>query len=178
MTKHTGPDWLLLEEEELVGLHVELSSDAGIVVDHDVADAEGVQLFAAGQTCGTRTDDGHLGLVNLNLTWELFLGFGKDIGLVVDGTHFLHAVDEGDADTADLAVDEHFTGAALADAAVEASVATVERVAVDGITGLVKGGGDGLAPLTFHGLAFILEFHKVFLRDIQDRVFLNFVHIE
>jgi hypothetical protein len=51
-------------------------------------------------------------------------------------------------------------------------------MAVDGITGLVKGGGDGLAALTLNGLAFILEFHKVFLRDVQDRVFLDFVHIE
>ena len=49
---------------------------------------------------------------------------------------------------------------------------------MDGITCLVKGGGDGFAPLTFDGLAFILEFHKVFLRDVQDGVFLDFVHIE
>jgi hypothetical protein len=119
-----------------------------------------------------------LGLIDLHLAGLRFLGLGKHIGLVVDGAHFLDAVDKGDADTADLAVDQHLAGAALADAAVEASVATVERVAVDGISGLVKGGGDGLAALTFNGLAFILEFHKVFLRDVQDRVFLDFVHIE
>ena len=49
---------------------------------------------------------------------------------------------------------------------------------VDGISGLVKGGGDGLAALTFDGLAFILELHKVFLWDVQDGVFFDFVHIE
>ena len=175
---HAAEFLLLLEEEELVGLHVELSADAGVVVDHDVADAEGVELLAAGEACGTRTDDGHLGLIDLHLARLRFLGLGKHVGFVVDGAHFLDAIDESDADAADLTVDEHLTGATLADAAVEASVATVERVAVDGIAGLVKGCGDGLAPLTFDGLAFILELHKVFLRDVQDRVSFDFVHIE
>ncbi len=174
---HAAEFLLLLEKEELVCLHVELTTDVGVVVDDDVADAEGVELLAAGETCGTGTDDGDLGLVDLHLAGLLLLGLGKDGVLLVDAAHFLDAIDFGDADTADFAIDQHLAGTALTDAAVEASVAAVERVAVDGITGLVKGGGYGLAALTFDGLAFILEFHKVFLRDVQDRVFFDFVHI-
>ena len=117
-------------------------------------------------------------LNDLHLAGLLLLGFGKDGVLLVDAAHFLDTIDFGDADTAYLAIDQHLARTALADAAVEASVAAVERVAVDGITGLVKGSGDGLTALTFDGLAFILEFHKVFLRDVQDGVFFDFVHIE
>ena len=175
---HAAEFLLFFEEEELVGLHVELTTDVGVVVHDDVADAEGVELLTAGETCGTGTDDGDLGLVDFHLAGLLLLGLGKDGVLLVDAAHFLDAIDFGDADTADLAIDQHLAGTAFADTAVEASVAAVERVAVDGITGLVKGGGDGLAALTFDGLAFILEFHKVFLRDVQDGVFLDFVHIE
>ena len=120
----------------------------------------------------------NLGLVDLHLAGLLLLGLGENGVLLVDAAHFLDAVDFGDADTADLAIDQHLAGTAFANTAVEASVAAVERVAVDGITGLVKGCGDGLAALTFDGLAFILEFHKVFLRDVQDGVFFDFVHIE
>ena len=177
-TTHSAEFLLLLKEEKLVGLHVELTADVGVVIDHDIADAEGVELLAAGQSRRTSADDGNLGLVNFHLSGLLLLGFGKDVGFLVDAAHFLHAIDFGDADTAHDTVYEHLTGTALADAAVEASVAAVERVAVDGITGLVKGGGDGLAPLTFNGLAFIFELHKVFLRDVQNGVFFDFVHIE
>ena len=175
---HSAEFLLLLEEEELVGLHIELTANAGVVVDDDVADAEGIELLTAGETRRTRTNDGDLGLVDFHFAGLVFLRLGKDVGLVVDGAHFLDTIDEGDADAADFAVDQHFAGTALADAAVEASVASVKAVAVNGIAGLVKGGGDGLAPLTFHGLAFILEFHKVFLRDVQNGVFFDFIHIE
>ena len=175
---HAAEFLLFLEEEELVGLHVELTAYVGVVVDDDVTDAEGVELLTAGETCGTGTDDGDLGLIDLHLAGLRLFGFGKHIGFVVNGLDFLDAINESDADTADFAVDEHLAGSALADAAVEASVKSVERVTVNGVSGLVKGGGDGFAALTFNGLAFILEFYKVFLWNVQDWVFLDFVHIE
>ena len=174
---HTAKLLLFLEEEELVSLHVELTTDIGVVVYHDIADAEGVELLATGEACRTCTDDGDLGLVDFHLTWLRLFGVRKHVGLVVDGLHFLHAVDKGNADAADFAIDQHFASTAFADAAVEASVASVKTVAVDGITSLVKGGGNGLASLALYGFAFVFELHKVFLRDVQNGVFFDFVHV-
>ena len=171
---HSTEFLLFFEEEKLVRLHIELSADVGVVIDDHVGNAEFAEFLAAGQSRRTRADDGDGGLVDFHLALRVL---GR-LGLVVFGdfAHFLHAIDEGDADAADFAVHEHFARAALADAALEAAVAASDAVAMDGIARLVKGGGDGLAPLTAHGLAFILEFHKVSLRDVQDGMFLDFVH--
>ena len=114
---HAAELLLLLEEEELVGLHVELTADVGVIVDDHIRDAELVEFLTAGQTCRTCADDGDGGLVDLHLAlWVL----GR-LGLVALGNlaDFLHTVDFGDADTADFAVDQHLASAAFTDAAFQ-----------------------------------------------------------
>ena len=94
----------------------------------------------------------------------------------VDVPHLLDAVDQRDADAAHLSVDQHFAGTAFADAAVEASVATVETVAVNGKTGLVKGGGDGIAFRGFNFLTFILKTRHLPLGNVDNRMMQNGTH--
>ena len=154
-TTHATEFLLLLEKEELVCLHVKLTADTSVVVNHDIADAKFIKLFAASETCRTGTDDGDLCLVDLHLAWLQFFSLWKHVSLVVDRLHFLHSVDQSDADTADLAVDKHLAGAALSDAAVKASVATVEAMAMNRKTSLMQSGSDGVAFLANHFLSVI-----------------------
>ena len=68
---HAAVLLLAFEEEELVGLHVELASDALVIVNHEVVDTESLQLLAAGQSRRTGADNGHGGLEYL----EVIQGF-------------------------------------------------------------------------------------------------------
>ena len=173
-TSHAAELLLLLEEEELVGLHVELAADAGVAVDHQVVDAEGVELPAAGKTCGTCADDGDLCLVDLHFAGLL----GESVGhiLLVELTDFADVVDWRDTDAANLAVDEHFAGAALADAALEAAWFAVDGVAVDGEACLMEGCGDGVASQTLHGLAVEQKFDNLRPGDVENRMSFDSVH--
>ena len=157
---------LLLEEEELMRLHIELTTYLAIVVNHDVVDAKGIQLLAAGKTGRTGTDDGHLRLVDLHLTRLLRANLGHCHLAIAHQAHLLHAVYLGDADATHLAINQHLTRSALADAAVQAAVATVEAVTVNGIACLVQGGGNRIALPTQHLVSFIHKFHHLALRDV------------
>ena len=55
--------------------------------------------------------------------------------------------------TLDDTVHQHLAGAALADAAFEGTFTTVNAVAVDGETGLMQGGGNGVALVARHLLS-------------------------
>ena len=157
---------LLLEEEELMRLHIELTTYLAIVVNHDVVDAKGIQLLTAGKTGRTGTDDGHLRLVDLHLTRLLRAHLGHCHLAVAHQAHLLHAVYLGDADATHLAIDQHLTRTTLADAAVQAAVAAVKAVTVNGIACLVQGGGNGIALAAQHLVSFIHKFHHLALRDV------------
>ena len=163
---HPSEAFLLLEEEELVGLHVELTAYLAVVVDHDVVDAEGVQLLAAGKAGRTGTDDGHLRLVYLYLAFLLVAHFGQLSLMAVDATHFLDTVYLRHADAAHLAVDEHFAGSAFSDAAVEAPVAAVQTVAMHGKAGLMQCSGNGVAPASFYLFSVVNKLYRLALRDV------------
>ena len=75
-----------------------------------------------------------------------------------------------------MAVDQHFAGAALAYAALHRALAVLQAVMVDRESGLVKGGGDGLAFLAGDLLALIDKFVEILLGDLQNRVGSYFVH--
>ena len=174
-TAHAAVFLLLLEEEELVGLHGELSADAVVVVDDDVGDAELVELFAAGEAGGTGADDGDLCLIDFRAFCGFdSVGFGKIV--VGDLLHLLHAVDEGDADAFHHAVDEHFAGTALADAAVHAALAAFQAVAVDGETRLMQGRRDGVAFRGLHLLTLVFKGRHLPFGDVQDRMMQNRIH--
>ena len=165
---------LLLEEEELVGLHIELTTLGGIVVHHDVGDSQRRELLAACQSGRAATDDGNCGLVDSG-----FLGCtGLALGHVVLGdlAHLFHAVNAGDADAAHLSVDEHFAGTALADAALQAAVASRGAVAVYNESCLMKGGGYGFAFLAANSSPFKLKFHIFFFWKVKNRMIFNFIH--
>ena len=134
---HTAKLLFLLKEEELVGLHVELTTYLAVVVDDDVVDAEGVQLLAASQSGRTSTNDSHLSLIHFHLARRLRAYLGHLALSAIDAADFLHAVDFGDADAAHLSVDKHLAGPALANAAIQASVAAIQAMAVNGVAGLV-----------------------------------------
>jgi len=60
-----------------------------------------------------------------------------------DLSDFANSVDIRDADSSNLAVDEHLAGTAFPDPTFEAATAIGETVAVNRITGLVQRRGDG-----------------------------------
>ena len=163
---HSAVFLLLLEEEELVGLHRELSADAVVVVNHDVGDAELVELLAAGESGGTRADDGDLGLID----FRGGDGLGVGVGEIVVGNllHLLHAIDEGDADALHDAIDEHFAGAALADAAVHTALTALQTVAVNGEARLMEGRRDGVTLRSLHLLTLVLKGRHLPFGNIQD----------
>ena len=165
-----------------MGLHVELSADAGVAVDDKIVDAEGIQLLAAGQTRGAGTDNGHLGFVHLHRlrrllgTLRRLEGDARQVGLVGDGAHLAHAVHGGDADAAHAAVHQHLAGAALAYAALQRTVTAVQAVAMHRKTSLVQRLGYRVALLGHHLVAFEHEFGLLPLRDVKNRVSFNPVH--
>ena len=172
---HAAELFLAFEEEELVSLHVELATDTGVVVDDEIVDAEGVELFAAGEACGAGTDDGDLGLVDFDFARLRVVDRGQVF--FVQLTDFVDIVDRCDADATDAAVDEHLACAALADAALEAAGATVDAVAVDRKTGLMEGGGDGVAFATLDFTAVEDKFDDIGLRDVENGVAFYSIHV-
>ena len=168
---------LFFEEEELVGLHLELPADGVVVVDHEVVDACLVQLFADGQAGWPGTDDGHGRTIDLLLA-VLPGGAAVNQGetLLSDAADFPDAIDLGDADTADVAVHQHFAGTALADTALHGAFAVFQAMVVNRESGLVQRGGDGLAFLATDFLTFKDKFMEILLRDVQNRVGCYFVH--
>ena len=168
---------LLLEKEELVRLHPELAADGVVVVDHEVIDPRLAELLADGEAGRTRADDGDGGLVHPLRRPGIR---GHDLGEAVGpgAVHLFHAVHLGDADAADVAVHDHFARAALADAALHRAVAVLQAVVVDGESGLVQGGGDGLALLSGDGMSFKDKRMQILLRNFEDRMLRNFVHVD
>ena len=174
---HAAELLLLLEEEELVRLHPELPADGAVVINHEVVHPGFPEFLPHGESGRTCADDGDRGLVD-------FLGrIGGRRGFHVVETVFpgavylLYAVHLGDADPADVAVHDHFAGAAFADAALHRAVAVFQTMVMDGKSGLMQRGGDGLAFLAVNGLPFELKCVQVFLRDVQNRMLRDLVHI-
>ena len=127
-TAHTTELLLLLEEEELMGLHIELTTLGRVVVHHDIGDSQCRELLAASQSGRAAADDGDRGLVNPGLAGCTGLALGHVV--LRNLAHLFHAVNAGDADAAHLTVNKHFTCTALADTALQTAVAARGAVAV------------------------------------------------
>ena len=173
-TAHTAILLFLFKKEELVGLHVELTADAAVVVNHKVGDSKLVQLFTAGQTGRSCPDDGDRGLVNADFPLRIIRAFGLVVFRYF--AHFVYIIHFCDADAAHFAVNQHFAGTALADAAFQTAVASVKAVAVHRVSGLMQGGGDGIAFFRFYFLSFKQKFDGFLFRNLQDGVLRNFIH--
>ena len=163
---HTAKLLLLLKEKELVGLHIELSANPSVVVNHDIIYAEGIQLLATCQASRTRTNDGHLCLIHLHLTRLLWAHIRYLAHTRFDVAHLLHAVHQRHTDAAHLAVDQHLARTALADAAVQTAVAPVEAVAVHRETSLMQGGCNRVTLASLHLLTIVNKLHHLALRDV------------
>ena len=147
---HPSETLFLLEEEELMGLHQELTAYLAVAVDYQTVHALFQQLLADCQTGRSGTDNGHGSPVDLLFLLHAVLlcdqntleaAVGAEPGELPDTVHL------GYADTADLAVHEHLTGTAFADTALHGPLAVVETETVYRTAGLVQGGGYGLPPL-------------------------------
>ena len=174
---HAAELLLLLEEEELVRLHPELAADGAVVVDDEVVHPGFPELLADGQAGRARADDGDRGFINLLGRIGGRRRFHVVETVFPGAVHLLHAVHLGDADPADMAVHDHLAGAALADAALHGAVAVFQTMVMDGKSGLMQRGGDGLALLAVNGLPFELKSVQVFLRNVQNRMLRDFVHV-
>jgi hypothetical protein len=89
----------------------------------------------------------------------------------------MDTVDGRDADASHLAVDKHLAGAALADATVEATVATLKTMAMYWVAGLMQRCGYCVAFQTFDRLAVEQEFDNLRLGDVENRMSFDSVHI-
>ena len=174
---HAAEAFLLLKEEELVGLHQELAADLVVVVDHQVVDARLAKLLPDGQAGRTGADDGYRGLEDtLGRLGGLVAGHRGET-LDAGAGDLLHAVHLGDADAADVAVHDHLAGAALADAALHGAVTVFQTVMVNRKSCLVQGGRDGLALLALDLAALEFEFLEVLCGHLQNRMGFYLIHI-
>ena len=129
---HAAIFFLLLKEKELVGLHIELSSDTWITVNDKVINTKGIQLLTTSKSGRACADDSHLGLVDLHRlgcllrTGRRLKGDSRKIGFMSDGTYLTDAIYSSDTDATHAPVDQHLASAALADAALQRAVAPLK----------------------------------------------------
>jgi hypothetical protein len=90
--------------------------------------------------------------------------------------HFPDTVNQGNANPFHLAVDQHLTGAALANPAFQAPAAVFQAVAVDGKARLVKGCSDGEALVSLHCGPVIPENLYWPFFDLNNRMLGYFMH--
>ena len=173
---HAAQLLFLLEEEELVRLHPELTAHGAVVVDDQIVHPGLVQLFPDRQAGRPGADDSHRRPVHL-LGCRILRGrlnLGKRVDS--DAFHLLDTVHRRDADTADVPVHEHLAGAALADAALHGAPAAFQAVMVDRKARLVQRSRDGLPFLTIDGLSFKKESVQILAWNGEDRMSCNLVH--
>ena len=149
-----------------MGLHVKLATYAAVVVNYQIVYSKGIELFTTCQTRRTSTNDSHLRFIYFNFTWKLCTDFGNLVDTGIDMVHLFDVINQCDADSFNLPINNHFACATLADTAIEAAIATINTMAVDWETGLMQGGGNGVALAPMHLLTVIDEFHYLALRDI------------
>ena len=142
-TTHTTEMLLLFKEEELVRLHIELTTDAAIVVDHYVVYTEGIQLLSARKAGRTRSDYGHLRLVYLYFAGLGICSLRKEI--LREFAYLPHIVDRRNADAAYTSVDKHLACSAFSYAAFKTARFSVDAMAVYRKTSLMKRRSNGVS---------------------------------
>ena len=175
-TAHSAINLLFFKEEELVRLHVELTSDTLVIVDDDVGDALLVESFATGQTGGARANDGDLRLVNFQRFLFGFFRFGEIV--LGNFLHFFHTVNRGDADTFHLAIYQHLACTAFADAASETAFAPVKAMAMYRETRLMQRRCNCITLITCYFFAVVLKNDFFGFGDVQNRMFCDSIHIQ
>ena len=173
-TTHSAVNLLLLEEEELVRLHIELTANSFVVIDNYVGNAHFVEFLTASQTSRTSTDDYNLSLVNL----ACFVLRFDDLREIVlrNFANRLNAIDRSYADTLYFSIDQHLAGTAFADAALEAALASVDAMTVNREARLMQGCCNSITFLSCNLLTIILKGGLFGLWNVQNRMFGNLVH--
>lgn len=172
---HTAEFLLLLEEEELVGLHKELPADLVVVIDDDIGYIVLLEDFPGCKTGRPGADDGNLAAIDI--------GPGIDIGgnegrMVVIGklADLLHPIHLGDTYPPHLSVDQHLACTALSNTAFQAAFTFAQAMAVHGKASLVKCCSYTKSLITSDLLPFKEEIVLFDGRDIEYGVFNYTVH--
>ena len=173
-TAHSAKLFLFFEEEELVGLHIELAADAGIAIHHYITDTKSIKLLTASQTGRTGTDDCNLGFVYLDFARLRNDCIGHIVPLQL--ADLFDIVDRSDADASYAAIDQHLAGTALADAALQAARLAINAVTVNRIASLMQSSGNGVTFTALNLLAIEAEFNNLTLWDVKNRVFFDLIH--
>ncbi len=154
-----------------MGLHIELTSNSGIVVNDQIGDPGPVQFLPDGQSCGSCSNDRHNGFINGYGT-RLRYGFFLRKEAVGDPSYLLYPVYFSDADPAHLTVNKHFTGTALPDTTGETPVSVFQAVLVDQQTGLMQSRGNRKTFLTIDCLTFKRKCNFILFRNGENGMFL------
>jgi hypothetical protein len=93
-----------------------------------------------------------------------------------DLLYLFNPVDAGDADAFDLAVDQHLTGTAFADAAFEAAFAVTQAVTVNRMAPLMKSSCNCESYVTCNFLSFKQKCMLWVFLYLQDGVLRDLVH--
>jgi hypothetical protein len=123
-TPHPAKLLLLLEEEELVGLHQKLTSDLVVVVDYDVVDPVLVQYLAGCKPGRSGTDNGDCAC---GRSGRIVVVHSFALGCALWGSqppplpHRLRVMQI----RLICSIDQHLTGATFANAALEAPLSVV-----------------------------------------------------
>jgi hypothetical protein len=173
---HPAEFLFLLEEKELVRLHVELPANGGVVVDNDILDLVLEQNFACRETGRPSTNYGHGGFVHLSPV-ELVGGFYIGGELLGNLTHLFYPIDGGDANALDLAIDQHLAGATLSNTALETPFTVLDAMAMNREARLMQGCSNGKSLLSVYQFPLENEGNLLPFWHFENRMFFNFMQL-
>jgi len=147
---HSAKLLLLFKEEELVGLHVELSANCCVVINHNVLNTMLKQQLACRQAGRPGANDGHGGFINPGAVQLISRFYARCIVLGYF-TNLLNPINRGNANTFNLTIYQHLACSTLAYTAFEATFPIFETVAMNRISCLMKRrcNGKSFCPLYF-----------------------------
>jgi hypothetical protein len=158
-----------------VGLHDKLAANLVIVVNHQVINPMLDENFAGRQSGRACPDDSHTGAVHLDPAF--FIHRLRFRAMVFRNFADLpDPVNGGNTDPFYFPVNQHFTGSALAYAALQTPVSAFQTVAMDRITGLVQGCCNGQTFLACNLLAFKYKRMTFAGFNLKYRMLVNFQH--
>ena len=174
-TTHSAEFLFLFEKEKLVRLHQKLSANLIVIVYHQVINTMFEEFFTTSKPCRSGANNGNCGFVNVDRGLGIALPDLRGI-VVRNFAYFMNTINLGDANAANLSINQHFAGAAFANAAFKAALAVGKTMAVYRVTGLVQGGGNGESFFSGNGFSIELKGNFFAYRNFEDWVNVNFIH--
>jgi hypothetical protein len=158
-----------------VSLHQELAANFVVIIYNYIINALFQEFFAASQSGWTSTNYGDCCFININR----FFGVNRNSfgGIIMrDFANIFNAINLGNANPADLTVNQHFAGTTFANSTFEAALAVRQTVAVYRETCLVQGCRNGKTFFAGYGNPFKLKANFFAYRHFKNRVFAYFIH--